>query len=764
MGKLSRALRPLIAKGQLDGVDIARQWASADWDEFVVASQSEGREHWPTHIRQVWQTASVVEVFSGVLHNTDLTCSYVKTVLKAEDEFMPGRPPMSPIMASLFDSWAAVDLTIGRDKETACSCVLDLASLLRLRADLKPVVRAVGESRLGIYERLETKGENLWLRELLTEEVHLCRCLSGYEGEPGQVWLTRVIPYAPRDDDAQPTLTTPYVSTDYSADEWREFLREQVPQRGGLERNLARFMKRGPKPFYWFEFFMDGYCGHEDLAVFVKGLPGVTDSLPHALGPAKPELSFAGCAHPPEFDCPGLGKTICSTCCKRGRIAKIPCPDTCPHNPFSPTNYIDRYKPIETRVMHKAIAYLNKHVTHGEHRRVAEQMDVFERGGNHAKLFAHNFLLCAKRDHRGQTLAERWQAAKWKGLSGDEKLLAPGFLKARLRLLEVQRVRDAERVECIDLFDSDAGQLNYCDHSFAQGAERFGTLLAWSMPAPCFERLIGNADLVEPEVARDFVEELSKLAACAPGPELSQFASEQPHVTLTTCNTLLTARREAFLASVPKHVRMKYTISMSPQAFCAAMLTYDDVARSVDAEQKPILHWLRRGESADLPTPAMACYKQRDNGERVMLLADIELQQRSIEITAFSRDFAEHIKKELKRRLGAAVRLCEEEEIDLAANIASGAGKSPSAPQKPDPEIAALLAGFINDHYRSWVDEPLPALQGKTPRQAAQNPKDRSRLSEILKDQIHRLRNDPRIDNYALVDWLLTELNMPELR
>ncbi|MFT5126942.1 MAG: hypothetical protein ACI8W8_000540 [Rhodothermales bacterium] len=765
MGRLSKALRPLIAKGRLDGADIVREWASSDWDRFVVSSQSEGREHWPAHIRQMWQAVAVVEALAGALHNTDLARNYVKAVLDAEERFMPSGPPMSPIMTSLFDSWASLDLAIGRDCETACSCVLDLAPQLRLRADLKPAVQALDRSRLGIYERLETKGENLWMRELLTEELHLCRCLSGYEGEPGQVWLTRVIPFAPRDEDAQPMLTTPYVASDYSADEWREFLREHVPQRGDLARNLARFMKRGPKPFYWFEYCMDGYCGHEDLAVFVKGLPGVVDSLPHASEKATPEPGFQGCSHPPEFDCPGLGKALCSSCCKRGRIVEIQCPATCPHNPFSPTNYDDRFMPIETRTMRKAVAYTQKHVTHGETQRMIEQLDVFGRGGTSAELFAHNFLLCVKRDHRGRTLAERWQAAKWKGLSGDEKLIADGFLKIRLRLLDVQRVRDAERVECVDLFDPDAGALNYCDRSFAEGAERFGTLLAWSVPTPCFDRLQGNADLVQPEVARELVAELSKLGKCAPGPELSRFATEQPRTVLSTWEGIQTARREAFLAAVPRHVRMRYAISMTIEALCHELLVHDDIARGLDEEGNRMMHWLRCGQSSDLPEPALACYKQRNGGEQVMLLADIKLQRRAFEVTAFSRDFADHIKRAFAKRLGSAIRLREEEEIDLTEQLAADPPDKADADLGPEPEIAAqMLANYMRDHYRSWVDESLPALQGQTPRQAAQDPRARALLTEVLKDHIHGLQSNPKIDHYALIDWLLTELDMRELR
>jgi hypothetical protein len=49
-----------------------------------------------------------------------------------------------------------------------------------------------------------------------------------------------------------------------------------------------------------------------------------------------------------------------------------------------------------------------------------------------------------------------------------------------------------------------------------------------------------------------------------------------------------------------------------------------------------------------------------------------------------------------------------------------------------DPELAAFLDEFIRDYETKWLDEPIPALDGHTPRQAADDPTRRADLIKLL--------------------------------
>ena len=49
-----------------------------------------------------------------------------------------------------------------------------------------------------------------------------------------------------------------------------------------------------------------------------------------------------------------------------------------------------------------------------------------------------------------------------------------------------------------------------------------------------------------------------------------------------------------------------------------------------------------------------------------------------------------------------------------------------------DPEVATMLDEFIREYEAKWLDEPIPALDGHTPRQAADDPTRRGDLIKLL--------------------------------
>src|SRR5207244_3440535 len=66
-------------------------------------------------------------------------------------------------------------------------------------------------------------------------------------------------------------------------------------------------------------------------------------------------------------------------------------------------------------------------------------------------------------------------------------------------------------------------------------------------------------------------------------------------------------------------------------------------------------------------------------------------------------------------------------DLERDAGAGSGAGRI------ADAEAAALVKDFYERYYREWIDTPVPALNGRTPRQAAADGRSRPRLVELLK-------------------------------
>jgi SEC-C motif/Protein of unknown function (DUF2384) len=68
---------------------------------------------------------------------------------------------------------------------------------------------------------------------------------------------------------------------------------------------------------------------------------------------------------------------------------------------------------------------------------------------------------------------------------------------------------------------------------------------------------------------------------------------------------------------------------------------------------------------------------------------------------------------------------------------------------------------YYDKHYRGWVDTPLPALRGQTPREAAGSKDGRPRVVALLKDMDSRSARQ-RLDGHLACDlgWMWGELGL----
>ena len=94
------------------------------------------------------------------------------------------------------------------------------------------------------------------------------------------------------------------------------------------------------------------------------------------------------------------------------------------------------------------------------------------------------------------------------------------------------------------------------------------------------------------------------------------------------------------------------------------------------------------------------------------------------------------------------------------------AGPAPSAADEIPPEVAAQITReYMDRHYRETLDAPVPALGGKSPRQAARTPAGRKKVIEWLKlieNRSGRNTGSP-IAEYDF-GWMWAELGLQEYR
>jgi hypothetical protein len=205
-------------------------------------------------------------------------------IAKAEDEYMPEGPPMSPITRSMFTTWSLWDLAVGVKRESLGSILLAVCRAQGQDPLFLGTLQTLVESSLGLYVHEGVTDSGIRLRDLATGELHHGVCSSGHDGTRGELWLARVLPSPAPTLEHAIVMTTPYVITNPTAPVWRQYLDRTLPKTkiADSARAYKTLMKRGLDERYWFEYVFEAYADHDGGAVFLTGLPDVAESRPHS--------------------------------------------------------------------------------------------------------------------------------------------------------------------------------------------------------------------------------------------------------------------------------------------------------------------------------------------------------------------------------------------------------------------------------------------------------------------------------------------------
>ena len=144
-------------------------------------------------------------------------------------------------------------------------------------------------------------------------------------------------------------------------------------------------------------------------------------------------------------------------------------------------------------------------------------------------------------------------------------------------------------------------------------------------------------------------------------------------------------------------------------------------------------------------------------------LGSIDVKNGALLLSTNSRERAEKGRDLLASHLGSLIGppLISHEDIDRALERSKGSQSS----DKDDipPEIAAqIIHNYLDDHYRRTLDDPLPFLDGKSPRQAAKTRNGRAQVIEWLKRLENSEHRRATTDSQAPYDltWMWKELNL----
>ena len=214
--------------------------------------------------------------------------------INAEEEYMPSGPPISPLTLSYFFCWGCFDLWAGINRETYCTVIIDLCKKLDVDKNLIGIFRKMQDSRMGFYVHEGLSGSKVRLREIYTQKQNIAVVPSGYLGEPGQIWLARILPEPFPDINIGHSVvfTTPYVilkndnnSVPYANEsDWISYFERNLEKTGKKDKLTAYnfLMKYGLNKNYWNEYIFQGYVNYMNEVIFLAGHPDLPLSMPHS--------------------------------------------------------------------------------------------------------------------------------------------------------------------------------------------------------------------------------------------------------------------------------------------------------------------------------------------------------------------------------------------------------------------------------------------------------------------------------------------------
>lgn len=285
--KLIKKMRGYVGAKVVDFSAVSKAKQNAEDLQQTVATREALADHHPSHALYIYaqnQTSVVAEQLTVLPELDRLT----RLVGKAEDEYLPGGPPMSPLTTSFFTCWAFFDACVGLERETLGTITMAVGRTFSMHEELIRVIGLMQDSHMAVYVHEGSEGNGIRLRELVTDRVCKAISPSGYEGRAGELWYARVLPPPVAALDEHIVFTTPYVLAKASERDWLAYFDRILPE-GPPEKRVAAYakhMKWGPERDcrYWPEFVFEAYADHRQDVIFLLGLPDVAESRPHSRG------------------------------------------------------------------------------------------------------------------------------------------------------------------------------------------------------------------------------------------------------------------------------------------------------------------------------------------------------------------------------------------------------------------------------------------------------------------------------------------------
>lgn len=595
------------------------------------------------------------------------------------ETYMPGGPPMSPVTDSLFMTWMICDLTVGPDKESLATIVADLVPVLGLPRPLQNDARAYAQSGLGVYRVISCAAHRAILLDLVQQKT-IETFLADSWGEPGQLWLARVVQSPDEAGCGFHVLATPYLLLAEER-EWLAYFKRVSPDLN--VKTLQAHFKQPHAAEFWIDYVMDGYSGVEGALICLEGLPDQPSTLPHSNGAGQDEGS----------DASALGQLR----------------DFLWH--FAKNNGI----------ADESEAFFED---------VCQDVGPLSELSKYANDLAQAFQIYGYLLPSGESLIQELVS------SGVETSL-PDELRRELRALvegwfSVFEVRLVRIDEGLELYDTLRRKVVFVHERAATRHLASGdALLAHIM---CYEdgiyRLEGAIAHVPRLWVEPLVEEVRRIRDI--------IASKLKKLSWRTRAGLLIPEAVAVYEAMLRNPPLPQLVNFDGEEimWCEAHYGVLDRQRTV-AELNALADTHGSDEWTISGAKAIEAHL-RLNGQQLILRCN-------------SRERLKTLRKRLEETLGGAIKWRVDTFQDLESSMREARNKPPSEPAEPIPvDVAEALIEHVSGMMHSWLDERIPLLNNKTPRQAVRSKRGRHQVEELLLGQQQTLLSNPQLKSIDL--------------
>jgi hypothetical protein len=471
-----------------------------------------------------------------------------------------------------------------------------------------------------------------------------------------------------------------------------------------------------------------------------------------------------------------VDREIDSAECGANRHSKYECPVTCAYSPYHTDNY-NQLLELETQLDKAILDQANHHPYFG-----IRLSSLFSDPGPDEFVLAGKILklLHLDRDEKGKSLFEDWEEKGFPKLKNDTQVLLSHKRSMRVSLIEIQQVVDEQTITFIDLLENEPRLYKAIDKGMTARACRFQTMIAYFYQVPGFSRFHASAKELPTFVQHTGLEAFTAVVKHLDGETSQEWLLANMDTLCDALDASHSAQhRKRLLISDIRSQELTYKLNVPVERAAALLRTHSRslVENPLDDESRMdgFTHTFDyQVKSADAP------------GAAIRVLGTIKLKEGLANLFSINSDGMPPIRGAFEKALGKKAEFQQELIEDISKQIAEtmpevdassvppsflefDGGLSIESSAKNSPPVFSQGAidknQYLENYYRDLLEQPIPALDNASPKQASEDVILRPKLVNWVKELIRSTdRSNLFMGESVDLDWMFDELGLADIR